>query len=133
MCKMSATTVLASTQDTLYNANTMVLAQELNLRDNGMENAPHIGLVLPQSLEETIRNVAIFFLFIWVFHIITKAAKVGRGGNVIQEIGGWGKFLTATALLVACLSLNTTIKLANVVVALAWWVLNAAFSVFPGR
>ena len=133
MCKMSANTVLASTQDTLYNANTMVLAQELNLRDNGMENAPHIGLVLPQSLEEFIQKVAIFFLFVWVFYIIYKAAKVGRSGNVIQEIGGWGKFLLGTALLVACLSLNTTIKVANVVVAFAWWALQAGLSLLPGK
>ncbi len=133
MCKMSATTILASTQDTLYNANTMVLAQELNLRDNGMENAPHIGIILPQSAEELIRNLAIFFLFLWVGYIIVKAAKVGRGGNVIQEIGGWGKFLLATALLVACLSLNTTIKVANVVVGLAWMALQAGLSVLPGK
>ena len=128
---MSAISTLASAQNTLYDANTMILAQELNLRDNDMGNAPHIGLVLPQNVEDFIQKVAIFFLFLWVGWIISKAAKVGRGGNVIQEIGGWGKFLLGTALLVACLSLNTTIKVANIVVAIAWMALQAAFSVLP--
>lgn len=129
---MSNTQIFASAQNALYDANTMILAQTLDLTQK-TDSAPKINIQLPNDVESLIQKIAIFFLALWLGFIIYTGAKVGKqGGSVIQGVGGWPRLIIATTLLVACLKLNTTIQVLNVIVAGAWWVLQMALSVLPG-